>query len=146
MDPPSADPVKQEEKMSESARPKFDPTFNLGHLFTILSILLTAFGGIWYTATETTNIDHRISNIERGVAGNTPRVDALTQGATVINERMTNLLETQRELRRQNSDLMSALIRIREDVAGIAAQLNSNRRPPPAQPPMPSPYPDTPTR
>lgn len=44
--------------MSETNRPRFDPTVNLGHLIT-LSGMIAVFIGSWYL------MDHRLASVER---------------------------------------------------------------------------------
>lgn len=119
--------------------PQLRPVFDIGQIGTIVSILVTAVGTIWWgsttVATVTQQISHQTEQILKlqgdvvAINASTvererrygPRVDKVEADNQVQNERLTNAAASILELRRQGTDLMAVLSVMREDIASIKA-------------------------
>ena len=67
-----------EDREMHYAKPRFDPTVNLGHLITFMGFILAALGG-WYTIKgDVAILGTRIENMEQTTSRLTSTVERLT--------------------------------------------------------------------
>ena len=76
--------------MPPQARPRFDPTINLGHLITLAGVIAAVIGGWWVA-------DHRLAALERQVA----RLSDVIVVQAVTTERVSGLAHRLEQLERR---------------------------------------------
>lgn len=104
--------------------PRFDWTFNFGHVLNSFTVLVTVGGGIWYMSSKLTAQDHKIEALERARAQYMPVVEQLSIRQSTTEERARNLAEAAADQRRTNAEILSTLGTIRENVARIESRTN----------------------
>lgn len=115
--------------MTSLPKPRFDGTFNYGHLVNAIMLGLTIISGMvyvvqWQAATET-----RLAEIERVRQLNLPVFEAMRQSDIVQNERMGNMADAIVEMRRQYGNLNEKISEIATSVAVIKERTASPRLP-----------------
>lgn len=116
------------------SRPRFDWSFNFGHVAIVIGGMMTAifmYGGQVRTeerfgaALEAVNL--RVERAERVTAENAsryrPQLDSLLQTQIVQDERINNLAQGAIESRRAYSEITAKLNSISEDMAAIKSRL-----------------------
>jgi hypothetical protein len=56
--------MKDDGNALQKSRPKFDPTINYGHVFTIVSFILAGAGAYYGMRAELQGVDQRVAKIE----------------------------------------------------------------------------------
>ncbi len=102
---------------------KFEPTVNLGHVFTILALLgggISVYVGVFQTLTE---LVLRVKVLESSSAGSEQRRIALSQNTAAIDE-LRNAIGS---IRDTNSKIVDQLVGIRVDVAVLTKRSGEHR-------------------
>ena len=102
---------------------KFEPTVNLGHVFTILALLgggVSVYVGVFQTLTE---LVLRVKVLEGNTAGSEQRRILLSQNAAQIEE----LQKAVSNIREYNARIVEQLTGIRVDVAVLTKRSEAPR-------------------
>lgn len=109
----------------EVQTPRFDWTFNFGHVLTSLTIVVAAISGIWAASKVVTDFDHRLAAVERVLTASAPKLDANDR----VNERQDERLRAQGEaisgIRSDISDSNRKIGTLAEGVAGLSAKIDT---------------------
>jgi len=116
--------------MSEEAsmhKPRFVWSFDFGQILNIVSLILTVSGALWYQASThaaaQAEMRRDILNLQANAAMYFPRVEIQAQSDNVQNERIGNLSDAVRDIRKTNSEILTQMGGVREDLAGIKGRL-----------------------
>lgn len=110
-----------------SGRPKFDWSFNFGQVIQVLTLFITLGGGAIYQVTVQTEMRKDIEAAKARALIYAPRVDTILASDTVQNERIGNLVEAVREIRKSNNEVLIALGNLREDMATVKQRVLAPR-------------------
>jgi len=109
-------------------RPRFDPTINYGHILTAVTLALGLGTLIWNQAAFQAATALELDAVSKRAAVYIPRVDSLMQSQQVQDERIGNLSAAVGDIRKTNSEILSQMGGMREDLAGIKARLPTTVR------------------
>lgn len=104
-------------------RPRFDPTFNYGHLLQAGMLAAALVSGYAAIVSFQDEVRRDLRNVEGWSAVYRPAVDGLLRSQVLQDERIGNLADSIREIRKVNSDTLAAIAGIREELAGIKVRL-----------------------
>lgn len=104
--------------------PRFDWSFNFGHVLQLFGMAAAVGGGLWWTSAKFENLDGRISAAENRAILWTPRVEAIMKSDELQNERMQNIATAIRDNREDNKKVVEKLSLLGEDMAAIKARLS----------------------
>ena len=110
------------------ARPRIDTTINYGHILQTATLLVTLVGGIVYISAVATEFRKDLAVIEARAGKYIPLVDSLAASQSVQDERIGNLSDAVKDIRRTNSKVLTQLGGIREHLASIKARVNAPPR------------------
>lgn len=108
-------------------KPRFDPTINYGHILQTVLLVITLGGGIYKYATFESEVRTALAAAAERAKVYQPLVSELQRSQVVQDERIGNLAESVREIRKTNTDLLQSIGGIREDMAAIKAKLQVAR-------------------
>lgn len=105
------------------AKPRFDTTINYGHILQTVTLVITLIGGIGYISALAAEFRKDLAVIEARAARYIPVVDSLAASQSVQDERIGNLSDAVKDIRRTNSEVLTQLGGIREDMASVKARM-----------------------
>lgn len=118
------DTVKEETSMH---KPRFVWSFDFGQILQVFSIMIPLGGGLWYQAATQAaaqaEMRRDILSLQASAAAYFPRVETQAQSDNVQNERIGNLSDAVRDIRKTNSEILTQMGGVREDLAGIKGRL-----------------------
>lgn len=109
-------------------RPRFDPTFNYGHLMQagmLAFALVSAYAAFVSFRYE---VRRDLRDLQAWSSVYRPAVDGLLRSQVVQDERIGNLADSIREIRKVNSDTLAGIAGMREELAGIKVRLPPPQR------------------
>lgn len=105
--------------------PRFDWTFNFGHVLTVAAIMLSIGGSAMAISAKLENFEQRITTAERAVLMHGPKLDV----ADKINDRQESRLDAQAEaikgIRYDIGETNRKVGTLAEGVAGMNAKLDT---------------------
>ncbi len=118
------------------SKPRFDWSFNLGHVLTVLAIGGGAISYIQSNASMQTKTDLRILDLEKKSATYIPLIDSMKDSNIIQNNRMDNIsesiradrisvTETVKAIRLDMSDINKNVANLRESNARMESTLSS---------------------
>jgi hypothetical protein len=123
------------EKLDVQTSLRFDRSINAGQVVQIVGLILTLGGGIWWGSERITKQEAAIAEIKRDMDANVartvaavPKIDALDYENKVQNERIQNVAQQMAEMRKGNTEILSTLGTIRENIATIVATQRQQTR------------------
>lgn len=114
------DPVKEESSMH---KPRFVWSFDFGQILQVVSLMIPLGGILWYQSTIQAEMRRDILTLQASAAAYFPRVETQAQSDNVQNERIGNLSDAVRDIRKTNSEILTQMGGVREDLAGIKGRL-----------------------
>ena len=115
-------------EMHAPPKPRFDPTFNYGHIFQLITFVITVFSGVIYITSIQTQMQKDISQIEARAGKYIPAIDTLIAMRPLQDDRIQNLSMAVQDIRKTNSELLTQMGKVREDVAGMKATVDAQLR------------------
>lgn len=104
--------------------PRFDWTFNFGHVLTVLAIVISIGGSAMAISTKLENFEQRITTAERAVLQHGPKIDV----ADKLNDRQDSRLDAQADaikgMRADISETNRKVGTLAEITAGMNAKLD----------------------
>lgn len=121
--------------------PRFDWSFNFGHVLTCITMLVAMGGGLWAVASAQERFELRLAQSEQRAATWIPRIENVIRSDTIQDSRIENLAdavkgirtdvaENNRAMRGDLSDLNKNVAGMRESMATSAAKLDNIARKP----------------
>lgn len=107
--------------------PRFDWSFNFGHVIQSLTMFITVAGGIWWTSAKFENIENRLSTAELRATVWVPRVEAMMKSDTIQDERIKNIIEATKDNREVQGEILKKVSSLSEDMISIKARLGVAR-------------------
>lgn len=109
--------------------PRFEWSFNFGHVLTVATIAggLIAIYTNMKTSVET--LDQRVKALEVQTAQYRPLVEAISIRLGTSDERVSNMAESMRDMRRAQQETTVTLGTVRETLAAISARLPGRAEP-----------------
>lgn len=105
--------------------PRFDWSFNFGHVLTSISVILAMGGGVLAFGQKLENIDQRITTVERHTIETRPKVEALMRSDALQDDRIQNLTDSIKGIRADNAEVNKKMGSIGESMVGMKAQLDT---------------------
>ncbi len=112
---------------SEMQKPRFDYSFNLGHVMQAGVIVAGFLSTLLYLAGERAEIKRDIEISRDARLKYVPVIEAMASSNQIQDERITGLGLSVQDIRKTNNEMLLQLGAIREDLAGIKARLNPQR-------------------
>ena len=106
-------------------KPRFDWTFNFGHLLQTAGTLVGIGALIWQLAQNQAEMRRDIVSLQAQATKYVPMVEAFAQSQSVQDERIGSLSSAVQDIRKTNGELLSQFGAVREDLAGIKARINT---------------------
>lgn len=118
--------------------PRFDWSFNFGHVLTCFSMILAMGGGLWAMSASISGIENRLLQSESRAQIWIPRMEAMMKSDSTQDNRIDNLADTVRSIRQDisesnratrldMSDINKSVSGLRESMAGLVILQNQNR-------------------
>lgn len=104
-------------------KPRFVWSFDFGQVLQTATFLIAVGGLVWYQASTTAEMRRDITSLQALAAVSGPRIEAHAAADNVQNERIANLSDAVRDIRKVNAEMLTQMGGVREDLAGIKARL-----------------------
>lgn len=109
--------------------PKFNWEFNFGHVLTSITMAISIASGVWWVSSSIERQTGRINALEASRTQYVPLIESMNSRLGTADERISNLAETVRGQRRVNTEILTTLGTIRENVAAINARTVASPQP-----------------
>lgn|GEM_PF-2527621 len=106
-------------------RPRFEWSFNFGHVMQAVTMCITMIVFVWYMAQTTAEFRHAITSLNDRTSKLAPAVEALLLSQGIQKERIDNLSLSIKEVKDSNVEIRAKIGTIREDITGIKARLGN---------------------
>lgn len=104
-------------------KPRFVWSFDFGQVLQTGTFLVVVGGLVWYQASTTAEMRRDITQLQAATAVSSPKIEAHAAADNVQNERIANLSDAVRDIRKVNAEMLTQMGGVREDLAGIKARL-----------------------
>lgn len=103
--------------------PRFDWSFNFGHVLTVTGMMLSIGGAVWYVSGIVTTFEHRVSAIEKLSVQYVPIIQGLQRSDDRQENRLENMADAMRQQREHNAQEFRALradfVDLNKNLAGV---------------------------
>lgn len=116
--------------------PRFDWSFNFGHILTSIATAASVAGGIWWASEKIAGFEYRLRASEIRAQTYIPLIDGMLRSDTKQDERITNLVSALSDLRTaiandnratraEFAEMTKSVGNLREGMAGANAKLEN---------------------
>lgn len=104
--------------------PRFDWSFNFGHVLTCISMMVAMGGGLWAMSSSIAGIENRLLQSEARAQVWIPRMEGMMKSDTIQDNRIENLADAVKGIR---ADIAESARANRLDMADINKSVSSLR-------------------